>query len=227
MRTGLWLSVVMLWCMTLGCGSSLQSTDAGSDAGGSVSSHDAGGATRVDGGAPGSGIDGGVGANDAGSCVGKKLENETCTNNAECCGYPSLACSSVGNPGGPTTCVKACEHSSECGSGCCFSIIGVPNGYCAAASMCLPRGPVIDAGSVDTVTPVTGRSCGLPSSTCSSNGDCCGYSSQPRLSACVSSPNAGLVCAAECSTGADCVSGCCVPIENSVDRLCSHPSRCR
>lgn len=228
MQSALWVraSVIVVLCGLLGCGWT-NANDPGT-AGGDVRDN-GDGPVGLDGGdvAGTSGADGDGAGSDVDACVGKKLEHETCSANGECCGYPQLACSSVGNPGGQSTCVRACNQSNECESGCCFSIPGVPTGYCGAASLCLPLGPVIDAGSVDTVMPVTGTSCVLPNFTCSANGDCCGYASQPRLSACSSFSGSGLVCAAECAIGADCLSGCCVPILGSVDRLCSPATSCR
>jgi hypothetical protein len=152
---------------------------------------------------------------DAASCAGLKQVGESCTQNGQCCGYPALA--QCGNG----VCSATCNRNSDCPSGCCYALLVPGKGLCVTAQgSCLPATPGTDPTSLDTESGVSGTGCKLPGESCSGNADCCGYTASPRISGCMAVKNLGMLCAAECAAGADCRSGCCVPIWSSIDQLC-------
>ena len=149
-----------------------------------------------------------------------KGAGETCAGNGECCGYPALGgCASSALDG--RVCAAFCDVRADCATRCCSSIPGVPHrGVCAPAEgTCLPASPGPDPDSVDTVDGVSGTGCTLPGETCVNNGACCGYGDTNRQSACYNIGGAQ-ACAATCSKGTDCLSGCCVPVVGTPDALC-------
>jgi hypothetical protein len=139
----------------------------------------------------------GEGSNDTegGSCVPKL---ETCTQNGDCCGYSSGSNYCV-DTGTSAICAIACTSGSQCESGCCAKLQG-GGSVCAPASNC----------------PDT--SCSATGSSCTKNGDCCGFGGGDAL--CVSG-----VCAATCSYGSECRSGCCALL-TSGSRACGPASVC-
>jgi hypothetical protein len=65
----------------------------------------------------------------------------------------------------------------------------------------------------------TGGSCVATGDVCSVNGDCCNFLADAGY--CVDS-----LCADSCTTGSECVSGCCAPLAGDVGSVCSAPVYC-
>jgi hypothetical protein len=130
-----------------------------------------------------------------GGMCAQKLES--CTSNGECCGYESGNNFCV-NTGSGAICAIACSSGSQCASGCCASLEG-GGSVCAPAQYCEPT-------------------CRATGTSCTKNGDCCGFKGGDAL--CVSG-----ICAATCSYGSDCKSGCCAML-TSGSRACGPASVC-
>jgi hypothetical protein len=134
------------------------------------------------------------GAGGGGEMCAPKLE--ACTSNGECCGFETGDNFCV-DTGSGTICAIACTSGSQCASGCCASLEG-GGSVCAPAEHC--------------------ESCRPTGSSCTKNGDCCGFTGGEAL--CVSG-----ICAATCTYGSDCRSGCCAML-TSGKRACGPASVC-
>jgi hypothetical protein len=127
-------------------------------------------------------------------------------------------------------CTQTCASGSECGSGCCYTLafLGL-RGVCVSAdTFCTPTAPATDPDSLDRAPAVTACSSGsiLPGEPWANNSDCRGYGDFPRVSACMYLREIGKRCVAECQTGADCQSGCCVPLHPG-ENVCLPSTYCR
>lgn len=116
-----------------------------------------------------------------GACV---QSLDACSKNGDCCGFASGQNFCV-DVGAGALCAISCSSGSECKSGCCAALEG-GGSVCAPESYC--------------------SSCVDDGSTCSKNGDCCGFPSGESL--CVDGR-----CSATCSYGYECKSGCCATLE--------------
>lgn len=161
------------------------------------------------------GIIGGGGT--GGSCVGDTV---ACSVNGDCCGYPSS--SHCVNFGTSATCAHLCTSATDCPTGCCVGLTtnGTSNGLkaCGPSSACATGSGGAPPGTGGTSS--TGGCVGDLGS-CTVNGDCCGY---PNSNRCWD-PGTGAVCAIVCTSGAECVSGCCLLL-NSGYSVCAPGSFC-
>jgi len=149
-------------------------------------------------------------------------DNLSCTVNGDCCGYPSS--SHCVNFGTSATCAHLCTTASDCPTNCCVGL--TTNGTSNGLSACGPASACATTGS-GGAPPGTGGSTGTGGcvgdlGSCSTNGDCCGY---PNANRCWD-PGSGAVCAIVCTSGTDCVSGCCLLL-NSGYSVCAPGSFCQ
>lgn len=100
-------------------------------------------------------------------------------------------------------CAATCLKDSQCTSGCCKVLIEGSAAVCAPALYC--------AGS-----------CATP------GGDCSARTGQPCCAnaVCVESTVTGTSCAARCATNDQCRSGCCAPLDNTGELVCSPTQFC-
>lgn len=118
----------------------------------------------------------------------------------ECCA--GTTCASYTSSPTIKRCHSLCTKNSQCNSGCCIPLNNSSGGICAEASMCTP---ICDTG---------GDVCGGASPCCSS-------------SRCITERGAmQSVCKDLCTANSQCYSGCCAPIINSTERVCSAMSFC-
>ncbi|MEZ4223622.1 MAG: hypothetical protein R3B13_21920 [Polyangiaceae bacterium] len=93
-----------------------------------------------------------------------------------------------------TECTPKCTDGTQCNSGCCL------NGYCATLELC-------------------GGSCTAPGGGCNKSAECCGTAS------CVDVMGKGYgICAAACTSDAQCKGGCCYPTTSG--KVCVPKSFC-
>ena len=122
---------------------------------------------------------------------------------ADCTATPNNCCSSICveplQAGEPALCAVTCTTGSECGSNCCATLTD------GTSMVCEPRG-------------FCDSTCVAPGDACTSDLDCCANE------ACVDT-NGG-TCASTCTSGSDCMSGCCAPISGSTLSVCSAASFC-
>lgn len=128
---------------------------------------------------------------DSGSCL---TEGGYCRDTGETC-CEGFEC--VFDTKDPTKalCAFACKNNGECNSGCCTVLVDGTKSVCAPAKYC--------AGSCS----VAGESCETTS--------CC-----PNT-LCVTSTVTGVSCAARCALNSQCASGCCAPLKNTGELVCS------
>jgi hypothetical protein len=184
-------------------------TVAGGGTGGS-----GGGAGNDGGGAAGSAGASGGSAGDGPSCKGT---DNPCQDDGECCDgvcvEPPLS--------GAKLCAATCSKNADCSTGCCYALPIAAKGVCVPPEgSCTLGSPGADAESLDLLFGLSGSDCALPGQDCSGNADCCGYAATPPQSACQDVKDVGSRCAAGCKSGADCKSGCCVPIWGTLVALC-------
>jgi hypothetical protein len=124
----------------------------------------------------------------------------TCASNSCCAG---TTCVNVPELGG-AFCAGICETGGDCVSGCCVALQNGGNA-CALASYCTT---CKKAGQEGCVTDV----------------DCC------MGAICIQETSGGqetrTVCKDRCTAGSECASGCCAPLTNSSDHVCSAPNFC-
>jgi len=119
-----------------------------------------------------------------------------CTTATECC--VGETCTQIA---GSNLCAANCLEGPQCASGCCAVVQEGAGSVCAPAKYC--QAP-----------------------TCSSPGDSCLTTKCCDGSMCVNDGKAMLtVCAAPCTAGTQCSSGCCVP-DASGGSVCAPPSYC-
>lgn len=94
--------------------------------------------------------------------------------------------------------------------------------FCAVISGCVgdgrPPGPDPDAGSVATPDAATTSSCTPAGGNCERT-SCCGGA------VCIDATD-GIRCADTCTSGAQCSSGCCAPVDGIIANVCSPTTFC-
>lgn len=98
-------------------------------------------------------------------------------------------------------CAATCLRDDQCESGCCTVLVEGTQSVCAPAKYCA-------------------SSCAAPGESCTST-PCC------ENAVCVSSTVTGISCAARCATHSQCVSGCCAPLDDTGELVCSPVTFCR
>lgn len=182
-----------------GSGGQPESTGGTLGGGGSGAVEDAG-----SGGTPGSGgMTGTGGLFGAGGAVPACIPaNGDCTSDPNGCCNSATCISPAGNPS-VGVCADGCVYNSDCASGCCAKLNNANVTVCQGASVCAP------------VCLDPGESCAA-----NVNGCCSG-------STCVSdSTSQTILCRALCSANAECNSGCCSPLSNTGQFVCSDSSYC-
>lgn len=144
-------------------------------------------------------VDGGVSdpaPTDAAACVGA---GGNCRGSADAC-CNGTTCVFDTTDTSKAVCATTCLKDSQCNSGCCKVLIEGTSAVCAPAKYC--------AGN-----------CSVPGQDCTTQA-CCANAT------CVSSTVTGTSCAARCAVGAQCASGCCAPLDNTGELVCSPPQFC-
>jgi hypothetical protein len=156
--------------------------------------------------------DGGGGSadiTDGGSAADAPMTGAACTAPGGNCRGSSNACCNgstcVFDTKDPSkaVCAATCLKDSQCASGCCTVLIEGSEAVCAPTMYC--------AGS-----------CASP------GGDCSAQTGQPCCAnaVCVQSTVTGTSCAARCATNSQCRSGCCAPLDNTGELVCSPTQFC-
>jgi len=125
----------------------------------------------------------------------------TSTPNACCSGF---CISSASDPSEPAICSAACTTGSECESGCCAPI-NSNQSVCSGIGFCA-------------------NTCKAPGDSCTLPEDCCTDNGVPQQ--CVGVTGGASTCASECTSNADCVSGCCTPLTNLGVSVCAAVQFC-
>jgi hypothetical protein len=144
-------------------------------------------------------LDGGVTdpvATDAAACVGAGGD---CRANADACCNGTTCVFDTTDPS-KAVCATTCLKDTQCKSGCCKVLIEGTSAVCAPAKYC--------AGS-----------CSVPGQDCRTQA-CCANAT------CVTSTVTGTSCAARCAVGSQCASGCCAPLDNTGELVCSPQTFC-
>src|SRR5262249_17908555 len=123
---------------------------------------------------------------------------------SDCTSAPNNCCSGiclakVGDPAHHDFCADPCTVDSQCASGCCAMLTHTTQRACSSRGFC----------------PET---CMQSGTACTSNDDCCAGN------LCVTPSN---TCAAVCTSGAQCVSGCCALLSDGITAVCSNPIYCQ
>ena len=127
-----------------------------------------------------------------------------------CTSTPNACCSGIcsadtSDPTQPSYCAASCTTGAECESGCCAPLQGSSQMSCAGVGFCA-------------------NTCKAPGDSCTATEDCCldnGISQQ-----CVGVTGGATTCASECTTDADCVSGCCALLTNLGVSVCAAVQFC-
>jgi hypothetical protein len=157
------------------------------------------GGSTASGGATGTGGTTGTGGKTGAGGAGSCLADS-----ADCTSTPNACCSGVclenaNNPSQQHFCAAVCTIDSQCNSGCCATLTNSSIKACDARGFC----------------PET---CAVAGVACTGQGDCCANET------CVTPSN---TCAANCTRGAQCASGCCAALSNtSATGVCSDPIYC-
>lgn len=146
-------------------------------------------------------LDGGDGT-DAPSGAACTAPGGNCRGDTNACCNGSTCVFDTKNPA-KAVCAATCLQDSQCTSGCCKVLIEGSQAVCAPATYC--------AGS-----------CATP------GGDCSTQTGQPCCAnaICVQSTVTGTSCAARCATNEQCRSGCCAPLDNTGELVCSPAQFC-
>lgn len=197
---------VRLWTLAAtialaGCSSSGNDNDEQPIQTAGASGTSTGGTGTPDGGEPATGGStgtAGTGGTQAPMCV---EFGEDCSADPQSCCNGTTCVYDVDTPT-QGRCATNCTDGSDCNSGCCSELIDAPGAVCAppgyCANTCLPAGEGCD---------------GLPDYCCTGT-------------ICVVDPTV-TVCAAKCTSGAECNSGCCAPLDDPPDTfVCSPPEFC-
>ena len=160
------------------------------------------GGPQGDAGTPHPTMDAGGPQGDAGtpSCLADSVVC-TSTPNACCSGF---CISSASDPSEPAICSAACTTGSECESGCCAPI-NSNQSVCSGIGFCA-------------------NTCKAPGDSCTLPEDCCTDNGVPQQ--CVGVTGGASTCASECTSNADCVSGCCTPLTNLGVSVCAAVQFC-
>lgn len=144
---------------------------------------------------PGSGGSGGS-AGSGGNAPACFDVGQSCAENENGCCNGSTCINNMDTPG---ICALNCENGSECNTGCCAPISDAAGSVCAPVEYCVA---CVGAGD----------SCAADVNSCCSDSVCVNNS-------------LGIHCAALCSTGSQCNSGCCAPLDTGVT-VCSPAQYC-
>lgn len=140
------------------------------------------------------GDDGASPAGDGGSCTasgGDCRDDVNACCNGTTCVFDTTDLSKA-------VCATTCLQDSQCNSGCCTVLIGGSSAVCAPAKYCASS--CVKSGG--DCAPATG-------------GPCC------ASSVCVTDSTTDGTCAARCANGTQCSSGCCAPLSNTRELVCS------
>ena len=151
-----------------------------------------------------SGNDSGGSGPAAGGTGGACLEaGSECTNNVSgCCS--GTACVAGVLEEGKGHCAATCDDGGDCVSTCCVPLSTSDDNVCAPEDFCVGP-PCTEAGFE-----------------CADTSECC------LGNRCVvdSGSSLGGYCAAECTDGSQCSSGCCAPLDDNVTSVCAPTSAC-
>lgn len=134
---------------------------------------------------------------DAGACL---AAGGDCRGKANDCCNGTTCVFDAADPS-KAVCATTCLRGDQCNSGCCTVLIEGTSAVCAPAKYC-------------------GGSCSAPGAQCQTV-DCCANA------ICVNSTVTGVSCAARCANHEQCVSGCCAPLSNTGELVCSPVTFCR
>jgi hypothetical protein len=157
------------------------------------------GGTTATGGVPGTG-----GSTGNGGSTGAGGAPSCLANSTDCTSTPNACCSGVclenlNDPSQAHYCAAVCTADSQCESGCCATLSDSTTKACGQRGFC----------------PETCAAAGVA---CTTSADCCANET------CVTPSN---TCAANCTTGSQCESGCCAALTNtSATGVCSDPIYC-
>lgn len=175
-------------------------------------SADTGSQPGDDGADDGDGDGDGDGGDDGGTCDMTSPQGNACEVGDDC----SVGCLCEGGVVSSGSCTNgACDDPDEvCAQACEDFDQGAYQG-----AFCALDDSSGDDGSADDGTPGDDDGAGDDGSTvcaqagdpCSINGDCCGFAESTTL--CTSFEGSPAVCADVCFFDSDCVSGCCVPLD--------------
>lgn len=145
----------------------------------------------------GSPSEGGAGGEPVAACF---EPGEDCTGDENGCCDDATCVHDTSSPMAGV-CAAICTDGADCVSGCCTELVDQPGAVCAPAEYCADE--CFEAG----------ESCGADFEGCCAD------------SVCVSAAD-GTNCAALCDQHTDCNSGCCAPLSNSDNYVCSPPEFC-
>jgi hypothetical protein len=139
-------------------------------------------------------------AGDAGSGESCTTAGGDCRANAEVC-CNGTTCVFDTSDRSKAVCAATCLRDDQCNSGCCTVLVEGTQAVCAPKAYCA-------------------TSCVSPGGSCA-NAPCC------ENSVCVESTVTGISCAARCATHSQCRSGCCAPLSNTGELVCSPVTFCQ
>ena len=156
---------------------------------------------------------------DGGTCVMTNPRGKRCDAGADC----SVACLCSDGVVTAGSCVnRSCLDADEVCEDACesFDRGDYAGGYCAVGN-----GSAGDDGNDDGNDDGSdgADACMAAGDACQINGDCCGFAN--GTSTCTWFEDGLMVCADYCVVGADCSSGCCVPLEGG-GGVCGPASFC-
>jgi hypothetical protein len=166
-----------------------------------------------------SGADGG----DDAACVMTNPRGDRCDAGSDC----SVACVCSDGVVTAGSCVNgSCLDADEVCEDTCenFDQGDYAGGYCAVGNGSADDGANDDGNDDGNDDSDDGADACMPAGdACQTNGDCCGFSN--GTSTCTWFEDGLMVCADYCVLGADCSSGCCVPLEDG-GGVCGPASFC-
>ncbi|HEX8794720.1 MAG TPA: hypothetical protein VF765_27425 [Polyangiaceae bacterium] len=183
-----------------GCDCSGGTPDGGSSSGGSSGSS---------GGISSSGSGGGS----SGGCIDSS-SSTTCTSSSQCCqsgaNQVNGAICAGDNGSSVYTCHAACTSNAQCTSGCCASVNG-GGAVCAAATHCTGSSSSGGGGS-------SSGGCEQIGQACTSSSQCCSGSTYGNT--CATADGTSYSCAAVCYHSGECLSNCCLQLQNQSFGAC-------
>jgi hypothetical protein len=195
--TDLMMTMLVASTLALGC----------DDDGGDDGAGETGGTGHSSAADAGQDDDGGDTSDDGPACSMDSPEGNSCQEGTDC----SVACLCANGSVTSGRCVNgACADPDQTCSDACdeFDKGDYSGGYCAVEA----GGSTDDGGSADDGNAADdGGVCVPAGDDCEANGDCCGFDGGSSL--CTNFEAGYRVCADVCFFDADCVSGCCVPLQ--------------